>query len=143
MALQDSANAGRPADSQLTVTDKDVQCQDDWAVVGANDLVNKAQYTFVFQWTDGQWQRIPDRSAACASRADPRSALRPGLPEQLTAVRRKPAAANAYGPGRVARPGFTSRARRGGAAPGMSSTLMPTMASPSPRDTLAMTSGSS
>ena len=37
----------------------------------------------------------------------------------------------------------TSRARRAGAAAGCSSTLMPTMASPSPRETLAITSGSS
>ena len=38
---------------------------------------------------------------------------------------------------------LTSRARPGGAAAGSSSTLMPTMASPRPRETLAMTSGSS
>ena len=70
-ALQESTNAGRSADSRLTVTDTDVHCQDAWAVVGANDLVNKAQYTFVFQWADGQWQGIPDRSAACAGQQIP------------------------------------------------------------------------
>ncbi len=70
-SLAQAANAGRSADSQLTVTDTDVQCQDAWAVVGANDLVNKAQYTFVFQWSGEQWQRIPDRSAACASQQIP------------------------------------------------------------------------
>ena len=62
-------NAGR--DTPLTVSDTDFQCQDTWAVAGANDLVNKAQYTFLLRWTDDHWQRVDDRSQACANNEVP------------------------------------------------------------------------
>ncbi len=68
-ALQDAVNAGR--DTPLTVSDTDFSCQDTWAVAGANDLVNKAQYTFLLRWTDDQWQQVADRSQACANNEVP------------------------------------------------------------------------
>ncbi len=68
-ALQDAVNVGR--DSPLTVSDSDFRCQDTWAVAGANDLVNKAQYTFLLRWTDDAWQSVPDRSQACANQEVP------------------------------------------------------------------------
>ena len=68
-ALQDAVNVDR--DSPLTVSDSDFKCADTWAVAGANDLINKAQYSFLLRWTDGQWQRVADRSQACASNEVP------------------------------------------------------------------------
>lgn len=65
--LQDAVNAERAPDKQLSVSETDVHCQDGWAAIGANDPVNKAQYTFLLQWVDGQWQVVPDRTQACAS----------------------------------------------------------------------------
>ena len=68
-ALQDAVNTGR--DAPLTVSDTNFRCQDTWAVAGANDLVNKAQYTFLLRWTGDQWQRVDNRSQACANNEVP------------------------------------------------------------------------
>ena len=64
--IQDAVNVGRDPDAQLTVSATDFHCQDDWAVAGGTDTVNKAQYSFVLRWADGRWQKVPDRSQACA-----------------------------------------------------------------------------
>ena len=64
--IQDAVNTDRGPDARLTVSPPDFHCQDDWAVAGGTDTVNKAQYSFVLRWADGQWQTVPDRSQACA-----------------------------------------------------------------------------